>query len=152
MPRRSEARTRMLAAHLSNNFGSGVQACYRGPRLYDTPATRAIVAEWVGFYRRHRAILDSDIIHVRRADGRDIDCMMHVNPRLETKGLAMVWNPLDRQVERSLRLPLYYTGLTDVAMIRERDGTPVRYALDREYVVEIPVSIEARGVTWFVIE
>ena len=26
-------------AHLAQNFASGVQACYRGPRLYDTDET-----------------------------------------------------------------------------------------------------------------
>jgi hypothetical protein len=51
------------------------------------------VKKWVGFYKKHRAILDSDIIHVRRPDGRDIDCMMHVNPQLKERALAMVYNP-----------------------------------------------------------
>ncbi|UCF16924.1 MAG: hypothetical protein JSW59_05585, partial [Phycisphaerales bacterium] len=62
-------------AHLAQNFGSGVQACYRGPRLYDTDETKALVKKWVDFYKEHRDILDSDIIHVRRPDGRDIDCI-----------------------------------------------------------------------------
>ncbi len=70
-------------AHLAQNFDSGVQACYRGPRLYDTEATKAVVKKWVDFYKEHRAILDSDIIHVRRPDGRDIDCILHVNPQLQ---------------------------------------------------------------------
>ncbi|MBN1125385.1 MAG: hypothetical protein JXA82_10280, partial [Sedimentisphaerales bacterium] len=55
-------------AHLANNFGAGVQACYRGPRLYDTDATKAVVKKWVDFYKKYRPILDSDIIHLRRAD------------------------------------------------------------------------------------
>lgn len=139
-------------AHLAQNFGSGVQACYRGPRLFDTEETKAVVKKWVDFYRTHRAILDSDIIHVRRADGRDIDCMMHVNPALEEKGLAMVFNPLDQPVEKDLELPLYYTGLTDTARIREQEGASKEYALDRAYAVRVPVAIPARGVTWLVIE
>ncbi len=139
-------------AHLAQNFGSGVQACYRGPRLYDTDETKALVKKWVDFYKEHRDILDSDIIHVRRPDGRDIDCILHVNPQLKRKGLAMVYNPLDRQVSRKLRLPLYYTGLTRTAKIREQHGKSRKYRLDRQYNVEIPVSIAANGVTWFVIE
>ncbi|MCK4294700.1 MAG: alpha-galactosidase [Planctomycetes bacterium] len=139
-------------AHLAQNFGSGVQACYRGPRLYDTDQTKAIVKKWVEFYKKYRAILDSDIIHVRRADGRDIDCILHVNPELKHKGLAMVYNPLSRKVEKKLKLPLYYTGLTETARIREREGRSRKYKLDRGYNVTVPVSVEARGVTWFVIE
>lgn len=139
-------------AHLAMNFSSGVQACYRGTRLYDTPETEAAVKKWVDFYKKHRAILDSDIIHVRRPDGRDIDCMLHVNPQLPEKGFATVFNPLDKPAERKLRLPLYYTGLKDTATIREKDGEPKKYQLERDYSVTVDVSIPARGMTWFVIE
>ena len=139
-------------AHLAQNFGSGVHACYRGPRLYDTEETKALVKKWVDFYKAHRAILDSDIIHVRRPDGRDIDCILHVNPSLKTRGLAMVYNPLDHAVKRDLTLPLYYTGLTRTARIREQGGKPRTYRLDRRYNVTIPLTVPARGRTWLVIE
>ena len=81
---------------LANLFGAGVQAAYRGPRLYDTPETLDLVKKWVAFYKKHRAILDSDIIHVKRADGRDIDAILHVNPSIDEKGLLMVYNPLNQ--------------------------------------------------------
>ncbi len=139
-------------AHLKQNFTSGVQACYRGPRLYDTDETKAIVKKWVDFYKSHRAILDSDVIHVRRPDGRDIDCILHVNPRLKTKGLAVVHNPLACDVEKELTLPLYYTGLTKKAMIAERDGKSRRYTLDRGYNVTLPLRMSPNSTTWFVIE
>ncbi len=139
-------------AHLANNLGLGVQACYRGPRLYDTDKTKAVVKKWVDFYKTHRAILDSDLIHVRRADGRDIDCMMHVNPALKEKALAMVYNPTNRRIAKDLKLNLYYTGLTEKATIREKDGKGKPYRLDRNYSVKVAVDIEAAGVTWFVVE
>ena len=139
-------------AHLANLFGAGVQACYRGWRLYDTDATKAVVRRWASFYKCHRAILDSDIIHVRRADGRDIDGLLHVNPRLKTKGLAMVYNPLDHPVKRTLLLPLYYTGLTDTAAIRREEGPPVEYKIDHRFRVELPIELPAGGVTWFLVE
>ncbi len=139
-------------AHLANNFGLGVQACYRGPRLYDTDETKAVVKKWVDFYKTHRAILDSDLIHVRRADGRDIDCMMHVNPALKEKALAMVYNPTNRRIAKDLKLNLYYTGLTETATIREKNGNARPYKLDRNYSVKVPVDIDAGGVTWFVVE
>src|SRR5699024_3856182 len=82
--------------HLIQNFGSGVQACYRGPRLYDTPETKAMVKGIVSWYKKYRKILNSDIIHLRRADGRDWDGILHVNPNLENKGFAMLYNPLDK--------------------------------------------------------
>ena len=47
------------------NPGAGVAACYRGYRLYDTNATKALVTKWVNFYKKYRPILIRDIIHVR---------------------------------------------------------------------------------------
>ncbi len=139
-------------AHLAQNFASGVQACYRGTRLYDTEQTRVVVKRWVDFYKKRRALLDSDIIHVRRPDGRDLDAIVHVNPRLETKGLAVVWNPTDREIERDLTLPLYYTGLAAKAAVREGEGPALVRSLDAAGRVSIPVRVPARGLTWFTFE
>ena len=138
--------------HLAQNFGSGVQACYRGPRLYDTEETKAVVKKWVDFYKKYRAILDSDIIHIRRPDGRHVDGLMHVNPQLKEKGLAVLFNPLNKTVKTSIELPLYYTGLTKVASIREQEGKAKRYTLDRQYNVRIPIDMKPNSITWFVIE
>jgi hypothetical protein len=137
---------------LANLFGAGVQACYRGPRLYDTPETKHIVKKWVDFYKKHRPILDSDIIHVRRPDGRDLDCILHVNPDLETKGLAMIYNPTDKKIKEEITLPLYYTGLTNQATIRIMNGEPVSYTLNREYEITIPVKVDAHDQIWVLIE
>lgn len=139
-------------AHLAQNFGSGVQACYRGPRLFDGDRTKAVVQKWTRFYRRHREILDSDIVHVRRPDGRSADCMMHVNPRLKEKALAMVYNPTAERFEGEIELPLYYAGLSDQAMVRQEEGEPRSYALDREHRVRVPLALAPRSFTWLVVE
>jgi hypothetical protein len=139
-------------AHLAQNFLSGVQACYRGTRLYDAETTKAAVKKWVDLYKRHRAILDSDIIHLRRPDGRALDGILHVNPGLETKGLAVFYNPTDREVSEDWTLPLYYTGLADEARIAERDGKPRRSRLDRLFRAQVEVRLAPGRLTWFVIE
>jgi hypothetical protein len=139
-------------AHLVNNLAAGVQACYRGPRLYDSPETKALVEKWVGWFKRHRAILESDVVHLRRADGREVDGLLHVSPSRPERGLAVLWNPLPVPVERRVTLPLYYTGLTERARLREKDGPPRVVALDREYEVMVPVTLPAQGFTWLVIE
>jgi hypothetical protein len=130
---------------LANLFGAGVIACYRGPRLFDTDETKAVVKRWVDFYKRHRAILNSDLLHLRRADGRDWDGWLHVNPALKERGLAMLYNPLDRDLSPSISLPLYYTGLTDAAMVRVGDAPPQRVALTRDYKATVPVRLPAKG-------
>ena len=137
---------------MADLFGAGVQACYRGPRLYDTPETQAMVKRMVGFYKQHRAILDSDILHLHRPDGQGLDYILHVNPALKEKGLLMVYNPCAVEKQQEIHLPLYYTGLTDTAQIREREETPIGYALNRDYSVGLTVKVPANGYTWFVIE
>jgi hypothetical protein len=137
---------------LANLFGAGVIACYRGPRLYDTDETKAVVKRWVDFYKKHREVLNADLLHLRRADGRDLDYMLHVNPAGKEKGLLMVYNPLEQEVSRTLRIPLYYTGKTGTASVSERDGTARPFKLDRSYYIDLPVTVPARQVTWFAVE
>ena len=134
------------------NYSSGVQACYRGPRLYDTEETKQTVKDIIAWYKKYRDILNSDIIHLRRPDARDWDGMMHVNPQCREKALAVFYNPLSEQITRTIKLPLYYTGLTSTARIREQEGKARRYTLDREYNVSLEVTIPANGYTWFVVE
>jgi len=136
---------------LAQYFGMGIMACYRGFRLYDTEETKSVVKRWVDFYREHQAILDSDIIHVRRPDGRNLDCMMHANASLDEKGLAFIWNPTNERFTGHFELPLYYTGLTNTANVSERDGPAKTYKLDREYRITVPVDLPAQGYTWLVI-
>ena len=133
-------------------LGSGCQLSVRGNRLYDSSETRAMVKGWVDWFREHRAILTSDIIHLGRPTGRDLDCILHVNARLEERGLAVVFNPTDHRIRRELRLPLYYAGLTDAALISEGQGPRREYPLDRACTASVPVDIEADGFTWLLIE
>ncbi|MYK21302.1 alpha-galactosidase [Candidatus Poribacteria bacterium] len=139
-------------SHLAQNFGSGVIACYRGPRLYDTEQTKAVVKKWVDFFKKYRPILESDLIHVRRPDGRSIDCMLHANAQISPCGLAMLYNPTRTVQQIALKLPLYYTGLSEIAKIRKEEGQPKRYKIDRDYNVEIPIKMEAKSVSYLVIE
>ena len=139
------------AQHLANNLGYGVQACYRGPRLYDTDETRELVTKWVAFYKKHRAILESDVIHLRRADARDLDGVLHVNPSLPEKGMAVFYNPTSQKIAREIELPLYYTGLTDKAHIQQEEGPETSYMLTRDYKVHLSLTVPPQGVTWLII-
>ncbi len=148
-----------LSEHLSDYkqlmmqyYGAGVQACYRGPRLYDTDDTKKVVKETLDWYKKYRDILNADILHLRRPDGRDWDGIMHVNPALKQKGLVMLYNPLKETITRKIKLPLYYTGLAKEANIRTQEGKATKYALDRNYNVELTIAIPAEGYTWLVVE
>ena len=139
-------------SHLAQNFGSGVIACYRGPRLFDTEQTKTVVKKWVDFYKKYRPILDSDLIHVRRPDGRSIDCVLHANAQINPCGLAMLYNPTRTVQRMTLKLPLYYTGLSEIAKVREKEGESKCYKIDRHYNIEIPIEMEARSVSYLVLE
>lgn len=134
------------------NYGAGIQACYRGPRLYDTPETKKVVLEIINWYKKYRNILNNNIIHLRKPDARDWDGIMHVDPKGKEKGLAMFYNPTDQEITRNIQLPLYYTGLSKTASIREQEGISKTYTLDRNYTVNLAVRIPAKGYTWYVIE
>ncbi len=133
-------------------YGAGVQACYRGSRLYDTEETKRVVVNVINWYKEYREILNSDIIHLRRADGRDWDGIMHVNPQLTHRGLVILYNPTKEKIEKKIRLPLYYTALTEKASIREKEGVSKTYLLNREYEVELPVTLEADSYSWWIID
>ena len=133
-------------------YGAGVQACYRGPRLYDTDLTRLTVIEVISWYKKYRDILNSDIIHLRRADGRDWDGILHVNPNLKTKGLLMLYNPLKEKITRTIKVPLYYSGLKSGVSIREKEGKMRLLHMTRNYEIELSFTMEPESYTWFVIE
>ncbi len=64
----------------------------------------------------------------------------------------MVYNPLDQRVERELKLPLYYTGLSKTVRISEQGDRVKKYKLDRRYNVTVPVGVAPRDVTWILVE
>jgi hypothetical protein len=147
-----------LSQHLSDYeqlmvqyYGAGVQACYRGPRLFDTEETKQTVIKVINWYKKYREILNSDIIHLRRADGRDWDGIMHVNPNLPTKALLMLYNPLKETVTRTIKVPLYYTGLKGQAVVREKEGKSQVKEISTSGEITVQVTIAPESYTWVVV-
>ncbi|MBX3111261.1 MAG: hypothetical protein KF857_04565 [Fimbriimonadaceae bacterium] len=134
--------------HLINNFAYGAQACYRGPRLYDAPETKAVVVKWVQWFKKHREVLEGDIIHLRRADGRDIDYALHVNPRGGEKAMLVVFNPTDAAVKREIKVPLHYAGLAGKASASVNDGPAKAVALDALETAKVVVDVPAGGFSY----
>lgn len=143
---------------LIQGLGCGARINWRGRhQFYDTEETKAMVKGWFDWFRRHRAILNSDIIHLARPSGRDVDAIFHVNPHLEERGLAVLFNPLDEPMEKELRLPLYYTGIEEKASISVHTdssdgGVSGIYTLDRERNVNVTVKVPPQGHVWLLIK
>jgi hypothetical protein len=147
-----------LSQHLSDYeqlmvqyYGAGVQACYRGPRLFDTEETKQMVIKVINWYKKYREILNSDIIHLRRADGRDWDGIMHVNSGLPTKALLMLYNPLKETVTHTIKVPLYYTGLKGQAVVREKEGKSQVKEISTSGEIMVQVTIAPESYTWVVV-
>lgn len=75
-----------------------------------------MVQNVISWYKRYRDILNSDIIHLCRADGRDWDGIMHVNPDLKEKAFVLVYNPLNEPVEKQT---FFYDNLMAYASFME---------------------------------
>jgi hypothetical protein len=133
-------------------YGAGVQACYRGPRLYDTEATKQLVIQTISWYKQYRDILNADIIHLRRADGRDWDGILHVSSQLRQKGFLLLFNSTTEEIKRTIKVPLYYTGLSTVAEVKERNMTGKQYELTRNYEIDLSFTLAPQSYTWYVIE
>jgi hypothetical protein len=139
-------------AHMVQNYGAGIQACYRGNRLYDTDVTRDMVTSQINHYKKYRDILNADIIHLKRPTGRDWDGLLHVDPQLKEKGFALLFNPLDTPITTQIKLPLYYAGIKDKANISIEGKQAKAVEVDKNGTAIIEVTIPANGNTWVVIE
>jgi hypothetical protein len=133
-------------------LASGAQVWVRGHRLWDGPQSEAMIKKWMAWYRKYEQVILGDIIHLKRPDGRGLDYYLHVNPAGKEKGMLLVFNPLDEDVKQTLDIPLYYTGLTGTAKIRDQEGQARSFRLERDGSVKLPVTIPANGYTWLVIE
>ena len=130
--------------HLANNLGFGAQACYRGMRLYDSPETQAMVLRMVGWYKKYREILESDIVHLRRADGRRLDFILHINPAVSPSAMLMAYNPTDERLTETVNVPLKGTS----AKIREREGKSSVIKV-KNGIAQVKLDIPAKGWTYF---
>ena len=139
-------------------FGTGVSPCYRGKRLYDpeVPASKALVQKYTAWHARYRVVLHGDIIHLKRPDGYSIDAMLHVQPdarKSAERALLVVFNPNSGQaVNTTVKVPLYYSGLSDVASVTREDGAQVSMTLARDWSIALPLAMAPNSFTWFVFE
>lgn len=133
-------------------YGAGIQACYRGPRLYDTDETKKVVKDMVSWYKKYRTVLNADIIHLRRADGRDWDGILHADPQGKEKGFLILYNPLKTPITRTISVPLYYTGLTSTARLLANGVTAKTYTLGRNYDIEMTVTLAPESYSWWVVQ
>ncbi len=106
----------------------------------------------VTWYKKYRTILNADIVHLRRADGRDWDGILHADPQGKEKGFLILYNPLKTAITRTIRVPLYYTGLTATAKLSANGTAPKTYTLNRAYEIEMTVTLQPESYNWWVVQ
>eukprot|EP01065_Artemidia_motanka_P000574 TRINITY_DN1026_c0_g1_i1.p1 TRINITY_DN1026_c0_g1~~TRINITY_DN1026_c0_g1_i1.p1 ORF type:complete len:774 (+),score=191.91 TRINITY_DN1026_c0_g1_i1:58-2379(+) len=140
---------------LAQYLGAGVAACYRGNKLYDNDATKAVVAKWVSFYKAHRQVLIQPVVHLRRPDMQGWDGWLHVRPTGAANStevaVAMIFNPTDKAVAATVSLPLYYAGLSTDALVSVNGATAVKHTVLRDYSVPVAMSMPPRSIHTIVV-
>lgn len=104
------------------NMLSGVTGSYRGGNgLYQSGASERVMKNWGAFYDKYRDVLNGDTIHVApplpvSIDSKQtsaIDGFVHVSPDSTQKALAAFFNQTGETVTQTVKIPLFYTGLTE---------------------------------------
>ena len=105
---------------------------------------RDAVRRWTTWFRANRAILEADVVHGRRPDGRDVDWLLHVAPGTATPALLAVYNPLAAPVTRRIVVDVSLAGLSGTLRVGEGDAThPV--SVDERGRVMLDVQVQGRG-------
>ena len=77
---------------------------------------------------------------------KDLDCILNVIPYGEVRGILAVFNQTDREIKKTIKVPLYYTNIVDVneipAPYKGSGITEVKNPVYGEYPPPYPVETE----------
>ncbi len=133
---------------------SGVLPCFRGKRLFDDEASKQMLKKWVSFYKKYSRIINGITVHFMppvidendKGRTKDLDCILNVVPDGEVRGVLAVFNQTDREIKKTVKVPLYYANIADVDGIpapRKGSGiTEVKNPVYGEYAPPYPVESE----------
>jgi hypothetical protein len=63
----------------------------------------------------------------------------------------MLYNPKNEKITRKIKVPLYYTGIQEKAILTDKNGKKTICKLDRQKDIEMNVQIDANSFTYFVV-
>jgi hypothetical protein len=161
---------------LSQSWGTGIFTNMRGVRLAAGAPSTAVLAKWVAFVKKYRAVVTTEFVTLNNSTvcwgpGQTLpngtctvsgwDGILHrapagFHPGVRERGLAMVWNPLNATLPGvALALPLYYAGLVAPASaaVRQEEGPAAVLPVGPDGTVAVPpVTLPPLSVTYFVVE
>lgn len=133
---------------------SGVLPCFRGKRLFDDDKSKAMLKKWVAFYKKYKYVINGTTVHFMppvidendKGRTKDIDCILNVVPDGEVRGVLAVFNQTDREIEKAIKVPLYYANIVKVdeipAPYKGSGITEVKNPVYGEYPPPYPVETE----------
>lgn len=128
--------------HLDSCLGYGVQACYRGPRLYDSPETKAMVIRTVKKYKKYRRLLEGDITHLRRPDGRNIDAILHTDDDHTGRMMLVAFNPVSKKQATTISLPSTLSPYKPIRVIDTDSGATSTLRPETSGRFEITIGVD----------
>jgi len=144
--------------YLAMYFGTGVSPIYRGHRLYNeaVPESKALVQKYTAWNAKYRTILHADLLHLKRADGNGIDAMLHVEPdasKSKERAMLIVFNQNpDLAANTTLKVPLYYSGLSSTVTVSLSGAAPTTMSIARDWSVTLPINMRPNTIAWYVFE
>ncbi len=106
------------------NMMYGITGSYRGGNgLYQGEVSQNVIETWGEFYNKYKDILGESVVHIAPPLATSdtslttdaIDGIIHVDSDGVQKGLAAFFNQTTETVTQTVKIPLYYTGLTGLA-------------------------------------
>ena len=128
--------------------------CFQGGVLYQNDASKAIITQWMATFSRFRDVLNGDIIHLKKPNGRSWDAMMHVLPAAApgaVRAFALFFNPSTALAANvSTALPVYYANFAPQASVHVEwnDGSTELAPQDAFFSIRLSKAIEAKGFAW----
>jgi len=62
--------------------------------------------------------------------------------------MLMIFNPINKSISRTLRIPLYFTGLSGTVQFSMNDGEPQQRAMRVDGSIDLQITVEAGGNSW----
>jgi len=64
----------------------------------------------------------------------------------------MVYNPLDIEITRTIRVNAYYTGLHNKVQVTDSNGKTLTLTPDRNYFIDLNITIAPRSQSWYIMK
>jgi len=137
---------------LATHLGLGFTACLHGKHLFTGPQSKALVKKWIDFYNRYRSLLTCRTLTLRSPDMHGLDGVFHCNPKENPCGVAVIFNPSDREQTGTFIIPLEFAGWSpgrSAAVRRHGEGQSIPLALDDQGQALLEIRLPAEKVEWW---